>query len=53
LVTDFRSRPTASFTNTATGDLHFDPDGSGLAPSQIIANLQNEPTVIATDIFII
>jgi serralysin len=39
--------------NTATGDLYFDPDGSGLAPSQIIATIQSDPTVIATDILII
>jgi serralysin len=39
--------------NTTTGELYYDPDGSGVAASQIIATLQNDPTVIATDIFII
>jgi serralysin len=39
--------------NTSTGDLYYDPDGSGDAPAQIIATLQSHPTIAATDITII
>jgi len=39
--------------NTTTGELYYDPDGSGLAPAQIIATLLGDPAVAATDILII
>ncbi len=39
--------------NTTTGDLYYDPDGNGIAPAQIIATLQGDPAVAATDILII
>jgi Ca2+-binding RTX toxin-like protein len=39
--------------NTTTGDLYYDPDGSGEATAQIIATLQGHPTIAATDISII
>ena len=39
--------------DTTTGELYYDPDGSGLAPAEIIATLQGDPAVAATDILII
>jgi serralysin len=39
--------------NTTSGELYYDPDGSGLAPAEIIATLQGDPAVAATDILII
>jgi Ca2+-binding RTX toxin-like protein len=37
--------------NTATGQLFYDPDGSGSAVAQQIATLQGAPALVATDIF--
>jgi Ca2+-binding RTX toxin-like protein len=39
--------------DTSTGDLYYDPDGSGELAAQIIARLQGIPTVLATDIAVI
>ena len=39
--------------NTSTGDLFYDPDGSGkAAAAQLIAQLQGAPSLVATDILI-
>ena len=39
--------------NTTTGEVYYDPDGSGEAAAQIIATLQGHPTLQATDIAVI
>lgn len=39
--------------DTGNGRLYFDPDGSGIAPAEIIATLQGSPALSATDILII
>jgi Ca2+-binding RTX toxin-like protein len=39
--------------DTSTGALYYDPDGSGAAPAQIIATLQGQPALGATDIAVI
>ncbi|MFM5961756.1 MAG: lipase family protein, partial [Dolichospermum sp.] len=38
--------------DSSTGNLFFDPDGTGSAPQQQIATLKNSPNLSASDIFV-
>jgi serralysin len=41
------------FYNTTTGQLFYDADGSGAGAAQLVASLQGNPAITATDIAVI